>query len=81
MTFTEVATLLVRHGAWIGSNQDGGGSTTLAIRDGKDGDVAILNEPCGEAPYLCQGRMYNVRPVANHLGIRFRASTPPPVKV
>jgi GH25 family lysozyme M1 (1,4-beta-N-acetylmuramidase) len=80
MSFTEVATILVRHGAWIGSNQDGGGSTTLAIRDEKDGEVAILNEPCGEAPYLCQGRIYNVRPVANHLGIRFRASTPPRAK-
>jgi len=78
MTFTEVATILVRHGAWIGSNQDGGGSTTMAMRDERNGEVAILNEPCGEAPYLCQGRMYSVRPVANHLGFRFLASTPPP---
>ena len=78
MNFLEVATILLRHGAWIGSNQDGGGSTTLAIRDGKDGAVQILNEPCGEAPFLCRGRVYTVRPVANHFGIRFLASTPPP---
>lgn len=76
MNFTEVATLLVRHGAWIGSNQDGGGSTTLAIRDDKDGEIRILNEPCGEAPYSCRGRVYSVRPVANALCIRFLASTP-----
>ena len=77
MNFTEVATILVRHGAWIGSNQDGGGSTTLAIRDEKDGAVTMLNDPCGEAPYVCRGRAYSVRPVANAFGIRFLASTPP----
>jgi hypothetical protein len=77
MTFTELATLLVRHGAWIGSNQDGGGSSTLAIRDERDGRARILNEPCGEAPFLCRDRMYSIRPVANHFGIRFSASTPP----
>ncbi|MFH1184885.1 MAG: GH25 family lysozyme [Chloroflexota bacterium] len=77
MNFTEVATILVRHGAWIGSNQDGGGSTTLAIRDDKDGAVSILNEPFGEAAYECRGRVYRIRPVANALGIRFLASTPP----
>jgi hypothetical protein len=77
MNFTEVATILVRHGAWIGSNQDGGGSTTLCIRDERDGGLTILNEPCGETPYMCRGKLYRVRPVANHLGIRFLASTPP----
>jgi len=77
MSFTEVATILVRHGAWIGSNQDGGGSTTLCIRDERDGGLTILNEPCGETPYMCRGKLYRVRLVANHLGIRFLASTPP----
>ena len=78
MTFTEVATILVRHGAWIGSNQDGGGSSTLVIRDERDGGVTILNEPCGEIPYTCRGKLYRIRPVANHFGIRFLASTPLP---
>jgi GH25 family lysozyme M1 (1,4-beta-N-acetylmuramidase) len=74
MNFSEVAAILVRHGAWIGANQDGGGSTTLAVRDEHDGKVTILNEPCGETQYACRGRVYAVRPVANHFGIRFLAS-------
>jgi GH25 family lysozyme M1 (1,4-beta-N-acetylmuramidase) len=76
MNFREVAEILVRHGAWFGSNQDGGGSTTMAIRDEHDGQVSILNEPCGEEPYMCRGKPYRMRPVANHFGIRFLASTP-----
>jgi hypothetical protein len=75
MNFTEVASVLIRHGAWIASNQDGGGSTTMAIRDDKDGKVRILNQPCGEAPYVCRGKTYSVRPVANAFCIRFLAST------
>ena len=46
----------VRHGAWIGSNQDGGGSTTLVIRDEVDGQPTILNQPCGEDAYMCRNR-------------------------
>ena len=76
MNFTEVAWLLIRHGAWMGSNQDGGGSTTMAVRDDKDGATRILNQPCGEAPYMCRGKLYSVRPVANAFCIRFLASTP-----
>lgn len=76
MSFTEVAAILIRHGAWIASNQDGGGSTTMAVRDDKDGEVRILNEPCGEAPYVCRGKKYRMRPVANAFCIRFLASTP-----
>jgi hypothetical protein len=76
MNFTEVASLLIRHGAWIGANQDGGGSSTMAIRDDKDGAVRLLNQPCGEAPYMCRGKLYSVRPVANAFCIRFMASTP-----
>jgi GH25 family lysozyme M1 (1,4-beta-N-acetylmuramidase) len=74
MNFTEVATILMRHGAWIGSNQDGGGSTTLAVRDEVDGQPRIVNEPCGEDSYTCRDRAYRLRPVANILGIRFMAS-------
>jgi hypothetical protein len=76
MNFTEVAAIMIREGAWIASNQDGGGSTTMAVRDDKDGGVRILNEPCGEAPYTCRGKIYSVRPVANAFCIRFMASTP-----
>lgn len=70
MTFSEVASILVKHGAWVGSNQDGGGSTTLAVRDEQDGQPRILNEPCGTESYVSRGRTYKLRSVANHLGIR-----------
>jgi hypothetical protein len=76
MSFTELAFVLIRHGAWMASNQDGGGSTTMAVRDDQDGEIRILNEPCGEAPYVCRGRTYSLRPVANAFCIRFLASTP-----
>jgi GH25 family lysozyme M1 (1,4-beta-N-acetylmuramidase) len=78
MNFAEVAEILIRHGAWFGSNQDGGGSTTMVIRDEHDGEVTILNEPCGEDDYMCRDKKYRLRPVANHFGIRFLASTPQP---
>lgn len=74
MNFTELATILIKNGAWIGSNQDGGGSSTLVIRDEADGQPRILNEPCGEDEYLCRDRVYNCRPVANMFGLRFMAS-------
>jgi hypothetical protein len=70
MSFAEVANILVKHGAWVGSNQDGGGSTTLAVRDEQDGQPRILNEPCGTESYVSRGRTYKLRSVANHLGIR-----------
>ncbi len=76
MNFTEVASVLVRHGAWMASNQDGGGSTTMVVRDEADGAVRILNQPCGEEPYACRGKTYSLRPVANAFCIRFLASTP-----
>jgi GH25 family lysozyme M1 (1,4-beta-N-acetylmuramidase) len=73
MTFAEVANILVKHGAWVGANQDGGGSTTLVVRDEQDGQPRILNEPCGTESYASRGRTYRLRSVANHLGIRLTA--------
>jgi len=73
MTFAEVADILVKHGAWIGSNQDGGGSTTLVVRDEQDNQPRILNEPCGTESYVSRGRTYKLRSVANHFGIKFGA--------
>jgi hypothetical protein len=73
MTFSEVATILARQGSWVGSNQDGGGSTTLVVRDEQDNQPRILNEPCGSESYVSRGKTYKVRAVANHLGIRFPA--------
>ncbi len=73
MTFSEVANILVKQGAWVGSNQDGGGSTTLVVRDEQDNQPKILNEPCGTESYSSRGKTYKLRSVANHFGIRFNA--------
>jgi lysozyme len=72
MTFTEVASILVREGAWVGANLDGGGSTTMVI-EGDDLQPSILNTPCGENPYTdSHGVVHRVRSVANHFGIYIR---------
>ena len=61
-TFQELAELLRQQGAYFGMAMDGGGSSTLVIRD-KNGSPEILNSPIDN--YL-PGRE---RPVGNHLGI------------
>ena len=61
-TFVELANLLIEHGAYVGMNMDGGGSSTMVIV-GSDGKSLILNSPIDN--YI-PGRE---RPVANHLGI------------
>lgn len=69
-TLPELARLLIEAGAWAAVNLDGGGSTTMWRRE-PGGAGRVLNRPS-------DGR---VRPVANHLGIRFRdgdRAAPPP---
>ncbi len=61
-TFVELANLLIEHGAYVGMNMDGGGSSTMVI-EGSDGKPLILNSPIDN--YI-PGRE---RPVVNHLGI------------
>ncbi len=61
-TFQDLAELLQKQGAYFGMAMDGGGSSTLVIRD-KNGSAEILNSPIDN--YL-PGRE---RPVGNHLGI------------
>lgn len=66
-TLTEVAQILVEHGAYSGFNMDGGGSATLVMK-GSDGEAVLLNSPI-------HIRMAgNERPVGNHLGIYARKS-------
>jgi len=66
VTLTELANVAARHGAAVGLNLDGGGSSALVMA-GDDGEPMILNSPIrGRIP---PGRE---RPVANHLGIRIR---------
>ncbi len=60
-TLTEMAELLLDHGAYTGMNLDGGGSTTLVVAD-ENGNPRVLNSP------IHQGIPGNERPVGNHLG-------------
>jgi hypothetical protein len=64
MTLDEISDLLIRLGADDAIQLDGGGSSTLAARDG-DGRAVLLNRPCHTK---IPGRQ---RPVANFLGVVF----------
>jgi hypothetical protein len=64
-TFTELAELLRKQGAYMAMAMDGGGSSTLVV-EGDDGSARILNTPIDN--YI-PGRE---RPVGNHLGIYIR---------
>jgi hypothetical protein len=63
-TFSELADILIAHGAYFGMSLDGGGSSTLVV-EGEGGNPRILNSPIDQ--YI-PGRE---RPVANHLGVFF----------
>lgn len=65
ITLAELANLMLDLGAHDAMNLDGGGSSTLVIRDA-NGKPRILNSPIDQ--YI-PGRE---RPVANHLGIYFK---------
>jgi len=62
MTFAELAVLMVNYGAETAMALDGGGSSTLVMRD-KNGQPQVLNSP------IHAGVPGLERPVANHLGI------------
>jgi exopolysaccharide biosynthesis protein len=64
-TFTDLANLLIKQGAYLGMSLDGGGSSTMVI-EGEDGKPQILNSPIDN--YI-PGRE---RPVGTHLGIYVR---------
>lgn len=66
MTYAEIARELLRLGCLAAVNLDGGGSTTLVMRDATSGQRRVINTPS-------DGRE---RPVANVLGIRCRPPTP-----
>lgn len=61
-TLEELAQIILEYGGHFGMNMDGGGSSTLVMRDGLGGAVA-LNSPINHGLRGWQ------RPVANHLGI------------
>lgn len=62
MTFAELATLMINYGAETAMSLDGGGSSTLVVRD-ENGLPQVLNSP------IHAGVPGLERPVANHLGI------------
>jgi exopolysaccharide biosynthesis protein len=64
MTLAELARELLRLGCVTAFNLDGGGSTTLVIRDAATGKLLIANHPSD----------HRERPVANVLGIRVGGS-------
>ena len=64
-TFSELADILIAHGAHYGVSLDGGGSSTMVIQ-GEDGQARILNTPIDQ---YVPGRE---TPVANHIGIFLR---------
>jgi len=59
---TELGQLLHYLGAWTGINMDGGGSTTMVLRDPENAEVQVVNRPSA-AP----------RAVASNLGIYYHS--------
>lgn len=66
MTLPELTALLQQLGADSAINMDGGGSSTMVLRE--DGKLQIANSP------IHTGIPGRERPVGNHLGLRFDAS-------
>lgn len=63
-TLEQTGAWLKKFGAWDGINLDGGGSTTMVIRN-TDGKAKVLNRPVGHGNIPS-----TLRNNANHLGIR-----------
>jgi exopolysaccharide biosynthesis protein len=66
MSLRETADVMLKYGATEAVNLDGGGSSMIAIRDPKSGELKILNQPS-------DGRE---RSVANVLGVTVKATPP-----
>jgi exopolysaccharide biosynthesis protein len=62
MSYQELAETMLELGAYQAVNLDGGGSTTLIMRDPEDGSFDTINQPS-------DGKL---RPVANVLGIKIK---------
>jgi lysozyme len=77
LNFPEVAKILIDLGCDVALMEDGGGSTTMAIRE--NGIAKILNVPYGEDT-VDRYPGYKLRRVANVLSVRMKTvSLPPPV--
>jgi hypothetical protein len=67
MSYSELSQQMLKLGAYHAINLDGGGSTTLVMRDPSNGELHVLNQPSD----------HRERPVANVLGIRLHPTTQP----
>jgi hypothetical protein len=68
-SFLELAAIVIAHGGYTALNLDGGGSSTLVMRDA-EGHPMLLNSPIHNR---IPGRE---RPVANHLGVWYETPEP-----
>jgi exopolysaccharide biosynthesis protein len=67
MTYGQLSRAMVDLGCFTAINLDGGGSSTLVIRDPETKELKVLNHPSDRRE----------RPVANVLGVRLHATTQP----
>jgi len=63
-TYAEAANWMRDLGCWTAMNLDGGGSSTLVLKDPDTGNFRTVNTPSGPPARGVE------RPVANHIGIR-----------
>jgi exopolysaccharide biosynthesis protein len=66
MNYAQLSDEMIRLGAYTAVNLDGGGSTTLVMRDGRNRKLYVMNKPSDGKP----------RPVADVLGIRIEGGLP-----
>lgn len=72
MSFQEVALLMRDLGCDLAVMLDGGGSSCLVQKDDRF-NVRVIGTPDGEMPVVIDGKIYNIRPTAGHLGLRRRS--------
>src|SRR5258706_24174 len=72
LNFQDVAKIMLKLGCYMAYMNDGGGSTTMAIRD--NGIVKIIGKPSGEDDVI-RYPGYKLRRVANILGFRIKNKT------
>jgi hypothetical protein len=70
MSLSEVAEVFVKLGADVAVNLDGGGSSVLAIRDPKSGQMTIMNSPSDKD----KSGVSHERAVGNVLGVKVSTS-------
>lgn len=70
LTILDLAKEMVRLGAWSAINLDGGGSSTMLLRDPQTGKLQLMNRPSDGNDFAFP--LSVERPVANVLGVRWK---------